>query len=71
MCVIFILCNPCHVFLQGIHYVFVTMLHRRYGSGEVDDVVDEKRGEMGFGIVDDGEFCCIITSYGGTLWGGG
>ena len=40
------------------------MLHRRYGSGEVDDVVDEKRGEMGFAIVDDGEFCCIITSHG-------
>ena len=40
------------------------MFYRRYGSGEVDDVVDEKRGEMGFGIVDDGEFCCIITSDG-------
>ena len=40
------------------------MFYRRYGSGEVDDVVDEKRGEMGFGIVDDGEFCCIIISDG-------
>ena len=68
MCVIFILCTPCLVFLQGSHYVFVTMLHRRWDSGGFDDVVDEKTGKTGFAIVDNGEFWCIISSHGELFW---
>ena len=40
------------------------MFHRRYGSGGIDDVEDEKTRKSGFAIVDDGEFCCVVGPHG-------
>ena len=39
------------------------MFHRRYGSGGIDDVADEKTWRPGFVIVDDGALCCIVGPY--------
>ena len=39
------------------------MIHRRYDSGRVDDLMDKKTGKAGFTIIDGGEFCCIVGSH--------
>ena len=39
------------------------MFHRRYGSGGIDDVADEKTWKPGFVIVDGGELCGIVGPY--------
>ena len=43
------------------------MFYRRYGSGGIDDVANEKRGKSGFAIIDDGEFYSIVGSHGGLF----